>query len=41
MQRTFNNGVGMVLCVDKNNVDFILNQTDGYVIGELVVIQAE
>lgn len=35
MQRTFNNGVGMVLCVDKNNVDFILNQTDGYVIGEL------
>lgn len=35
MQRTFNNGIGMVLCVDENNVDFVLKKTDGYIIGEL------
>lgn len=35
MQRTFNNGVGMVLVVDKNNVDIVLNKTDGYIIGEV------
>lgn len=35
MQRTFNNGIGMVLCVDENSVDFVLKKTDGYIIGEL------
>lgn len=36
MQRTFNNGVGMVLIVDKNNADCVLGKTDGYVIGEVI-----
>lgn len=36
MQRTFNNGVGLVLITPKENVDFILANTDGYVIGEMV-----
>lgn len=36
MQRTFNNGVGMVIVADKNSVDEILNQTDAYVIGEMI-----
>jgi phosphoribosylformylglycinamidine cyclo-ligase len=35
MWRTFNMGVGMVWVVDKENVDTILNNTDGYIIGEL------
>ncbi len=35
MWRTFNMGVGMVWVVDKENVDAILNSTDGYIIGEL------
>lgn len=34
MQRTFNNGVGLVIVADKNEADFILNSTDAYVIGE-------
>jgi len=36
MQRTFNNGVGLVLVVPKENVDFVLNNSDGYIIGEVV-----
>jgi phosphoribosylformylglycinamidine cyclo-ligase len=36
MYRTFNMGVGMVLVVSKDNVDYVLENTDGYVIGELV-----
>ncbi|MBQ2430398.1 MAG: phosphoribosylformylglycinamidine cyclo-ligase [Campylobacter sp.] len=36
MQRTFNNGVGLVLAVPKENVDFVLNNSDGYIIGEVV-----
>lgn len=36
MFRTFNMGIGMVLCVNKENVDFILENCDGYVIGEIV-----
>lgn len=35
MYRTFNMGVGMVLVVNPANVDAILTNTDGYVIGEL------
>lgn len=35
MYRTFNMGVGMVLVVNPSNVDAILANTDGYVIGEL------
>ena len=36
MQRTFNNGVGLVLVVPKESVDFVLANSDGYVIGEVV-----
>ena len=36
MQRTFNNGIGLVLAVPKENVDFVLNNSDGYIIGEVV-----
>ncbi len=35
MYRTFNMGVGMVLVVDKTNVDTVLEKSDGYVIGEI------
>lgn len=35
LYRTFNMGVGMVLVVDKNNVDSILCSSDGYIIGEV------
>ncbi len=35
MYRTFNMGVGMILVVNPNNVDAVLANTDGYVIGEL------
>lgn len=34
--RVFNMGVGMVLVVKPQNIDFILKNTDGYVIGEMV-----
>ena len=36
MYRTFNMGVGMVLIVDANDVESILANTDGYVIGEII-----
>ncbi|MCD8213304.1 MAG: phosphoribosylformylglycinamidine cyclo-ligase [Campylobacter sp.] len=36
MMRTFNMGVGMVLVVPKENVDYVLENSDGYVIGEVV-----
>ncbi len=36
MDRTFNCGVGMILVADKAEVDFILSNSDGYVIGEVV-----
>jgi len=36
MYRTFNMGVGMVLVVDANDVEFICSESGGYVIGELV-----
>jgi len=36
MYRTFNMGVGLILAVNPENVDFILENSDGYVIGELV-----
>lgn len=35
MYRTFNMGVGMVLVVSSENVDLILANTDGYVIGHI------
>ena len=35
MYRTFNMGVGMVLVVSPENVDAVLADSDGYVIGEL------
>ena len=35
MYRTFNMGVGMVLVVSPQNVDFVLQNSDGYIIGEL------
>ena len=35
MFRTFNMGVGMVLVVSPQNVDNVLEKSDGYVIGEL------
>ena len=36
MYRAFNMGVGMVWVVEPENVDAVLANTDGYVIGELV-----
>jgi phosphoribosylformylglycinamidine cyclo-ligase len=35
MFRTFNMGVGMILAVDRKDVDEILNNSDAYVIGEI------
>ena len=35
MYKTFNMGVGMVLVVDSSEVDFVLSNSDGYVIGQL------
>ena len=32
---TFNMGVGMILVANKNNVDAILNNSDGYIVGEI------
>jgi phosphoribosylformylglycinamidine cyclo-ligase len=37
MYRTFNMGVGMVLVVSTENVDSVLTNTDGYVIGHIAV----
>ncbi len=36
MMRTFNMGVGMIVVAPKENADFVLANTDGYVIGEVV-----
>jgi len=35
MYRTFNMGVGLILAVTPENVDYVLENSDGYVIGEL------
>lgn len=35
MYRTFNMGVGMVLVISPENIDYILENSDGYLIGEL------
>lgn len=35
MMRTFNMGVGMILVVSPENVDKILEKTDGYILGEI------
>lgn len=35
MFRTFNMGVGMVLIVDKNHIQTVLDNSDGYIIGEI------
>jgi phosphoribosylformylglycinamidine cyclo-ligase len=36
MYRAFNMGVGMILVVNPSNVDAVLANTDGYIIGEIV-----
>jgi len=36
MYRAFNMGVGMVWIVEPEDVEKVLENTDGYVIGELV-----
>ena len=36
MFRTFNMGVGMILVVDAQDVDAVCNNTDGYLIGEII-----
>ena len=36
MFKTFNMGVGMILLVSKENVDKILLNSDGYVIGKMI-----
>ena len=36
MYRTFNMGVGLILAVNPENVDYVLQNSDGYIIGELV-----
>lgn len=36
MYRTFNMGVGMIAAVPRNEVDFVLQNTDGYLIGGIV-----
>ena len=35
MYRAFNMGVGMIFVVNKDNVDNVLEKTDGYVIGHI------
>lgn len=35
MYRTFNMGIGMVLVISPENIDYILENSDGYLIGEL------
>ncbi|QCT93689.1 phosphoribosylformylglycinamidine cyclo-ligase [Caminibacter mediatlanticus TB-2] len=36
MFRTFNMGVGMILAVSEDNVDKVLQNSDGYIIGEII-----
>ena len=36
MMRTFNMGIGMIVVAPKENADFVLANTDGYIIGEVV-----
>jgi len=36
MFKTFNMGIGMILLVSKKNVDTILSNSDGYVIGKMI-----
>ncbi len=35
MFRAFNMGVGMILVVEKENVEKVLAETNGYLIGEI------
>lgn len=35
MQRTFNNGIGLVIVTSKDEADFILSNSDAYIIGEV------
>ncbi len=39
--RTFNMGVGMVLVVESSEVDYILKESGGYVLGELIYGEKE
>ena len=41
MYRTFNMGVGMILVVDPKNLEEVLKNSDGYVIGEITKGQRE
>ncbi|OYZ59740.1 MAG: phosphoribosylformylglycinamidine cyclo-ligase, partial [Sulfuricurvum sp. 24-42-5] len=41
MYRAFNMGVGMILVVRPQNVDYVLANTDGYIIGKLEEGQRE
>jgi phosphoribosylformylglycinamidine cyclo-ligase len=36
MFRTFNMGVGMILVVDRKDTKTVCDNTDGYVIGEMI-----
>lgn len=36
MFRTFNMGVGMILAVSEENVDKVLQNSDGYIVGEII-----
>jgi phosphoribosylformylglycinamidine cyclo-ligase len=36
MYRTFNMGVGLIVAVSEDNVDFIIQNSDGYIIGDVV-----
>ena len=36
MYRAFNMGVGMIFVVNPSNVEAVLANTDGYIIGEIV-----
>ena len=41
MYKTFNMGVGMILAVDPKDVDRVLSQSDGYIVGEIIEGQGE
>ena len=36
MYKTFNMGVGMILVVDAKDADAVCENSDGYIIGEMI-----